>query len=459
MGIYRPRMAAELTLPKPWSDTDTLLLRVNVQSARLKRNDQNHADELQLTLDWHDAGMDPRLLSSAIVTFYLANADDNGDWDPGPENVQFVGRMTRPMRRAGEDQPMMVEANFTDYTSFFILAKTVAAAAIPTYQMTVADAWRTLCEGLSDQTGSSPVAELADSIVFRGLDAPGPVIGKAVAPRFQKSQVHVDPKHDAWAIWQQIVGSVGLISFFEADTLVVTTATDFYTADNTPVFLWGVNIASFEEERNNEFERKGVGITSFDPTTGTTIEAVWPPIGDPRVRGKKVKAKKGAAGLASKENRDYFQFAGITDPPTLLALAQRVYEERARQEFQGKITTSEMSVNTTDAELFDLLTVRSGDTIQIKIDEIDWDGSYLQSLPSMSDRVAWLTSRGYSDDVAAIIAANLDLLVSLRREFYVKTVEVEFTTTEEGGTFQVQIGYCNKIETNLNADDDASDYT
>ena len=75
-------MAAGLMLPKPGSDTETLLLQVNVQSARLKRNDHNHADELQLTLDWHDAGMDPRLLSSAncsssawLWTFLFRRAD------------------------------------------------------------------------------------------------------------------------------------------------------------------------------------------------------------------------------------------------------------------------------------------------------------------------------------------------------------------------------------------------
>lgn len=481
MPIYRPRMAAQLTLPGPGDDPSaSISLTLNVHSARWKKNDHNHADELELTLDWHDAGVDPRLLSSATVVFYLGNADESGNWTPGPEDVRFIGRMTRPARRAGEDQPMVVDCHFKDYTSFFILAKRVASKAIPTYDMTLADAWRCLCEGLSDDTGVSPVDNLKDQIEFRGLDAPGPKLGTAVAARFRQggAQLHVDPKHDAWAIWQWIVGSVGLVSFFELDQLVVSTTTDLYTAEKTPVFIFGMssgNTSRFEEERNNEFERKGVGITSFDPLTGTTLEAVWPPIGDPRVKGKKVKATKKAksqAALANKEARDYFQFSGITDPDALLALAKRVYAERARQEFQGKITTHEMAISSTetvgdnagkdfeDQNLdIDVLKLSPGDTMQVKVDELDWAGeALLQSLPSMEDRKAYLESVGYSTDVATIIAQNMDTLVKSRREFYIKTIEGELQITDDGGSFAVSIGYCNKIETTTDAIDDPSHF-
>lgn len=453
----------QLTLPGSGDDVENpVSFPVRVQSFTLTINDHTHADELRAVFDWHDAGIDPRVLSSGIGSLFVGNEGDDDLWTPADDDLRFIGRITKAQRHGGGERAMAVEAHFLDYTSFFIQAKRFASKGIPRLDQTVADAWRTLLSGFEDSDGVSPVSELADAIEFRGLDAPGPVLGKATASRFRKAgaRVHVDPKKDAWGIWQDVVGSVGLISYFDRDVLVVTTALDLYTGDNRPVFLWGRNILTFNEERTNDFERKGVAITSFDPLSGTTLEALWPPAGDSRLSRKIAKptGKHGggkAPNPAAGEHRDTFQFSGITDPDALLELAKTAYLQRSRQEFTGSITTAEMLVETEGADdnradragTYDVLSLRSGDTVVIQIDEADWAGQdIIDSLPSRGERILYFVERGYSGDVARLLAGNLEALVATRAEFYVKGLSIEFSVTEEGGSFQVSITYCNKIE-------------
>ena len=451
----------QLTLPGSGDDPDSpVSFPVRVQSITLTINDHTHADELRAVFDWHDAGIDPRLLGSAIGSLYIGNEGDDELWEPGEDDLRFIGRMTKAQRHGGEEKAWSVEAHFLDYTSFFIQAKPFATEGIPRLDQTVADAWRTLIGGFGDYE-TNPVGDLVDAIEFRGLEAPGPVIGKATAARFKKggTRVHVDPKKDAWAIWQDVVGSVGLISYFDRDVLVVTTALDLFTGNSRPVFMMGKNILTFNEERTNDFEKKGVAITSFDPLNGTTLEALWPPVGDEKLKrgiakpttGKGKKAPDPAAG----EHRDTFQFSGITDPDALLELAKTVYLQRSRQEFTGSITTAEMLIETDSADTesedrpgeFDVLTLRSGDTIVVQIDEIDWGGEFLTgSLPSHNDRMLYFTGRGYSRGIARILSDNMESLQATRAEFYVKGLSIEFSVTEDGGSFQATINYCNKIE-------------
>lgn len=445
MPIYRPRMAIYLTLPAKGADpSETITFLAKVSAARWTKNDHTRADELSVTVAWEDAGIDPRILGSAIGRFSLGDADEFGYWDPDDDAfLRFVGRAVKSGRSAREGEAKSVTIEFLDYTSFFLVAKPLASAGVPDYSQTLKDAWARICD-------ATPGAEeLRDNIVFRGLDAPGPVIGSAVAERFaqMKGQLHVQSGADAWAVWQQCCGTLGLISFFELDQCVVTTALDYYTADDPPVLAWGRNIIGFGEERNNDFERKGIGLTSFDPLSGRTIEALWPPVGDKSIKSKRVapKKRKSEAAIRAAEHRDYFQVEGVTNPEVLLEVAKRVYAERARQEFEGTVETAEMFIETVSEKQFDLLTLSSGDLVHIEIDEFDAAAMAGLGEPSEQERVDYYVERGYSEAAARIMAANVSDLTSLRAEFYVKTVTVELTLDGEGGEFRVEVGYCNKI--------------
>ncbi len=433
-------MSADFLLPSGGGET---VIPARIKSAHLQLNPHFKADELHLDLDAHDAGIDPRFLARAVCRFAMGNADEFGEWQPNIDQTRFVGRVSKA-QRAGDDGSHTVSVDCIDYTSFFLLAKPFATAGIPELSMTLAEAWRRICEYIPGSDGQPAVAALADRIVFRGLSSPGPVIAEAVSPRFAKlkGRVAVQPKSDAWAVWMQCVGMCGLISYFELDQCIVTTALDFYTKDDPPVLAYGRSLFSYEEERNNDFKRDGIGVTCFDPITGKTIEALWPPAVAKTSKGKKPKV----LAADSDTGRDYFQVQGVTNPEVLLDVAKLCYAERATQEMAGTATTHEMSVATASEEQFDMLTLRSGDTMHVLIDEVDFNGAaLLGSNPSLQERQEYFESRGYPAGLAQVVAENLDELTSLRREFYVLTVDTRFDVSDGGGSFQIDVGYCNKI--------------
>jgi hypothetical protein len=445
---YRPRMLLLMAVPvlgnrqarvQQDDSTEAVTFELNVRRARLIQNDHNHADELHVTVDWRDAGTDPRLLRNAAAIFYLDNADDRGNWRPSEKNARFAGILTRAKRTAGKGQAMTVELEFLDYTTLFLEAKPFGQKGIPDYSQRLDEAWKRVVS----QTPGADV--LADRLVLQGLDD-FPVLGTAVSKRFAGlAKVPAkQPRTDAWAVWQQAVGMLGLISYIRVDQCIVTTSQSYYTSKDPPRLIWGKNIQSMTESRNPYFG-KGVALASFDPLTGRSIEAFWPPVGDPSIRKKVVKAKKkiSEASIRQGDEREYFIFAGVTDVTALTGVARRVYEERGRQEMEGAIVTSEMFTDTLSGASFDLLTLKSGDNVRIEFDQKDKE--LLQQLPTERERVEYLKKRGYAEDVATLMSRNMSDFALLDPTFYVKRVETTIEIEKDGGTYETEINYANRI--------------
>ncbi len=345
---------------------------------------------------------------------------------------------------------------FGYYTCLFLESKRFPASGVPALTDDLATAWRKICAATgtinaeTDELQSSVMA-LADRLVFVGVDEP-PVLGRAVAPRFKKlGRVQVKPEADAWAVWQQCIGMCGLISFIRLDQCIVTTATDYYTSTNPPRLVWGQNILRLSEERDARTAGTGIGITSFDPLTGTSLEALWPPVGDASIQRKRLTAKKAGSpdAVRQSEAREYFAYPGVTDPAVLLQIAQRVYEERSRQDFEATLTTCEMSVDAMDGSTFDLLRLAAGDVLRVEVDRADTE--WLGELGSDEARINYLVGAGYSEGVAKLITRTLDTERKLTPKYYVKRVSTRFETSPEGGTFEVEINVCNRLDIDGNA--------
>lgn len=443
--IYRPRMLLRLTVPLPKGDDyEAFTFEVPVVSAHHTKNDHNHADTLSTTLDWIDTGVDPRWIAGATCEFYLGNADDFGEWQPGPDNLRFVGRLVKPSRDTRE-QSLEVQLEFHDYTSFFLLAKPFATDGTPLYSESLTDAWARICK-------HTPGAEaLASQIEYRGLSGI-PKIGDAVAPRFRKAgKVHVQPGMDAWAVWKQCTGSLGLISFIELDKCIVTPVEDYYTAGDPPRIVWGKNLLTLHEERNNDRGSRGVGLTSFDPITGKTIEAIYNPNAALKAKPKRVPAKKANskssnAQLDELKELDFFVYPAVTDQATLDRVCRAVYEERSRSDLEGHVSTGDMTAETIGGDEFDLLGLASGDVIEIRLLDSD-DAAFVRDFKSEEARVDYLVNqKKYTPEAAKIIAANVDRLTPKSNQFYVKSVSTSLTSEADGGSFRVEIDFMNKID-------------
>lgn len=427
---------------------------VRVRRATLVANDHNHADELKLSTEWKDSGIDPRMTSNVNVAFWMGDADERGVFVPAEKNFRFSGIGVVTSRTMGSGG-LEVEMEFQDYTTLFINQKPFYEAGLPWFDQTLAEAWRTICDYTgprnADKQVVSLVKNLRDNLIGHPAGIENTIIGKAVSERFRKrTKVHAKPGADAWAVWQQCVGMCGLISFIRGGQCIVTTATDLYTGDNPPRFIWGQNILSMNESRNMRAVKRAVGLVSFDPMTGTTIEAVYPPYGADEVKKKHLRplgtAKKAPTEEAIRNNddREWFEYPEVTDPEVLLEIAKRAYEERSRQESEGKIETVEMRVDTLGGTETDVLEIRHGDVIRVEFDRDIRDS--LAALGTVGIRREYLLDRGYTDVVATVIARNIGDFLALEPNFYVKSVTSELSNEEGGGTFKVEIHYVNRIQ-------------
>lgn len=455
MPIYRPRAFCRLHVP-PFGDAgasrdEAIELPIRPRQVTIEYNDHNHADTASISVDWRDAGVDPRFLNNATAHIYVGNANGSGVFVPTDETLRFVGVMTRPKRVAKEGSGFQVDLEFHDYTELFLSQKPFPTAGLPGFSETLFGAWQKICDhtGPLDEEGEvlSSVAVLRDRLEFRGGVDPETVLGGAVARRFSKlSAVPAKDKTDAWAVWQQCVGMLGLISFIELDRCVVTTTTEHFAPEDAPKLVWGKNILELEEETNAKFSDKGVAITSFDPLTGKTLEAFWPPPNDKRIRRKKVAAgkKKAKPPVFESERYDFYEYHGITDPDKLLTIAQSAWEARSIQELGGQLRTVEMFVDTVSKDPFDLLSLRAGDNVQVEIDR--YDRETLRSLGSQDKQREYLLDRGYSPDAARLIIRNMNAMGQLDATFHATKVQLSLEASGDAGKFEVAINFQNRIK-------------
>lgn len=459
MTYYRPRMSAVLHCPVWGTSSErgqqantegTIRVPVRVSRASWTRNSHNYADELSITVDYRDAGVDPRLLGNATIEFFLGNADESGAWEPSKANRRFLGIVTS-VRRALEQDSRSVEIEAQDFTSLMLQSKPYPPEGVPKYSDTLTDAWNLIVDhaGGKDVHGNwfRAAEALRGKVKPMGIDGWPPRLSGACGERIAKNApIHVGQASDAWAVWQKAVGLLGLISWIDQDDVIVATASNYYTRADPPVLVYGKNILKLEEQRNANLSGKKIALVAYDPVTGRVVHALYPTSQDPKTTKKKSKAE----GAAQKDDYEVFEFNGVTDQARLIECAKRVYEERSRQELTGKLTTCEMFIERASEAQFDLLTLGAGQDIRIELEESVMHGLRNGTESGMSEAqlVTWLTSDsvGYEPSVAELVARNAKTLDMRSCVFFTKSVTTTFEVDDTGGSFEIEIEYCNRIE-------------
>ncbi len=460
MPIYRPRMAAKLLVPTDLGragEGSGLEFPIRPRSATLTVNDHNHADELELECQWSDLGLDPRWARSASVEFHMGEADERGDFAPdskaGSKTLRFMGIADKIERKADDGGGQIARMTFRDFTALFLAMKPFPTKGLPSFADNLKSAWERICDHVGYRTEDggiiSNVSQLRGRLEFRGgVDAERP-LGESVASRFRRlATVPAKDKSDAWAIWQQCVGMLGLVSYIDRDRCVVTTSTDLFASnpEEAPKLVWGSNILEMSETAIAPRDSKGIGLSSYDPLTGKTIEATYAPPSEvkvPRVRAN----RKHATGTIAEptEDLEWFEYHGVTDPSRLEEIAKRVFLERSQQELEGTLMTSEMRVGRAGnaRASIDLLTLRAGDSIRVEIDPLDVSG--VLSIAGVDDRTRYLIDRGYNPSAAAILARNAKRLMEFGRTFKVRSARIHLAADGDAGEFSVHVEYMNQI--------------
>lgn len=483
--LFVPSLGTPQARVSQESDTTAYRLDVRPVRMRLVYNGPHEADECELTLAFDESGVDPRYLRSAIVYAYMDDcAGTAGVLTPDlGTNCRFIGMAVDVTREFNESGGKVVTIRAQDYTSLFINCHTYPASKWPTYSDTLQSAWAKICANtgfwdLSTGTIQSTVDVLTDQISFIGCNGSDP-LGPAMPERlaglatFQAGRPG-SSQADSWAIWKTVCESLGLITFIRGDRCIVTTATDFYTANDPPLFVYGQNIHTLKETRElGALSSSGVCARSYDPLTGKSLESLYPPPGQ-ALKVKRLGAAPKApsahahAGTGGKtvrtENYDPFDLPfAVASQTQLDTIALRIWQERVRQELHGSLTTREMVVQTVGGSPYTLLPavcadpsdiennpnqlagLQAGDAMAIEIKGEALD--YVQGLDSVGDRIQALVLRGYAEDMATLIAQNLDSITKLPGQFITHSTEFTFdcSSPDGNGTYNVDVHFLNRV--------------
>lgn len=207
-------------------------------------------------------------------------------------------------------------------------------------------------------------------------------------------------------------------------------ASDIYT-DNTnpPVLMWGSNIKSIEFKRKLGAIKSPVVLAlSHDPfgkgKNGQTLWATYPPNAFKRliqlaeaapglqVQGIRATAVDPQGKLYKAEFKTYV-FPHVKSQKALQRIAEGIYHEIGRQALAGKLKTFEFSVSNKKSGYTDVLSLRSGDTIELQVkpttidppDGID-ELSFIRTAP-ISRAVTYLIGLGYDEMVANNLASAI----------------------------------------------------
>jgi hypothetical protein len=474
--VQAPLMAATIYVPA----AGTIQQRVNQQKlgneevfqfdirptkVRLESNNYLEADQCDVTFAYDEAGLDPRLLRSAEGYVYIVDSHSFGGPVNSADNLRFIGIARDVTREFNPDERKTITIRFQDYTCLFLEMKNFPDAGIPSFSMTIQQAWEHICDhtgywDLDTHEIQSSVENLKDRLIFQGDIDPTITLGSAVPQRIARlGKPIVDHASDAWAVWQAVIGSLGLISFVRGDQVIVTTATDFYTASDPPRFLYGLNILKLTESREvGQLSNKLIAVRAYDPLAKKTLESLYPNPNSGLARRKKKLGASAKKAPKTVTTQDYelldLPFA-VASQDQLDNIAQRIWEERTRQELHGTLTTREMFVDTAQgSQHFDLLQLAAGDQIQVEIEQDALDD--IQSLPTVQARLVALLVKGYSPSTANYIASNLDGINSLGSQFLVHSVVTELEAMDSGeGKFEISVDFLNRIQVDGSAQNEA----
>ena len=472
MTVYYPRMEAKLVVPVFGSAAEkdqlarglnTVTVPVRLEKATLERNDHRTADVLNITAEWRDCGIDPRFLRHATCDFWMANVPDGGELEISKDTHRFAGVATSVKRIAKTDGGFQVDMEFADYTVMFLDCKPYNPKAVPTYTMTLREAWEMICDNTGwydTSTGKiqSSVQQLRDRLIFKGVSE-SLALTAAAPNRFHAiATIPFKTGSSAWDLWQTICGMLGLITYMDADRCIVTTTTEHFSAHTTwgddringaPSLIWGHNVLESEENAKSQHENKGILLTSFNPLTGEVLESYYPRPGDTRIKVKRSVARRKGYKTTDLQSDQYepYEYNMVITQEQLDAVAEAAYYERSRQSFEGNLKTAELFVEDADGTTYDLLELKSGDAIQIKIDPVDKELVGQQGTDATTGggdkaaQIEFLMDYGYTREIATLVVANLEGYQTLPSTFHVTKVRFELGEDK----YQCEITYHNLI--------------
>lgn len=418
---YYPRAAVTLTVILE-GETTVRSYAVIPRSVEVERNDHRHADTATIEIDFINFPLDPRAVRSILVEVFFGDIKDPA-LTAVPTSLswrRFIGYVDEPETTL-EDAADIVRMKCRDYTSLFLDARWSGKAI---------DISGPLVDVLETFLLATPGASTLP-VVF---DAAGSA-DLVLATMIGRTKFAAQAKDDTWTVLVDLLGKAGLIPVVVLDELRIKSATDITMGSAR--FSYGKNVSRVVRLRKfNETATQQIQVVSWDAAARAARVGTYP------LAAITTRRKVSTSGKVSTETAPILAFyvAGSYSEAELGTIAQAIYNEVGREQFEGTMETAEM----VDSDGEAVLGLSNGDQIIVTLgDRAD------PSFYRMSDGEAVAFLSGSSDgavgpaepmDVTvaeALIAVNRRIDDTARGSYYVKSARHRWDH-EQGYTLEVK---------------------
>lgn len=366
------------------------------REAEIEANTHREADTARATFAFEALPMDVRLIRSVWVGLWLGDvgsADQEIALDD--ERFQaFVGYADEPETSQDADGEW-VTLSCRDYTGLLLDTPWPGGFL---------DIQRPLSQVVDEVLSLVPGAARMQTVYADGVE------GLDLSAQLGRTVWTPEDGDDVWTVLVTLLGQVGLLPVVRLDTLRVETAATFGV--RSAAFTYGVNVRQLRTRRQlSRAANAAVQVTAYNEATGQVQTVTYPSA----VASSPAVAVDGSVVQGVTTVMPYV-LAGSYGQGDLEAIAQRIYDQEARQAVEGTLVTRDLWDESDETRLpllanGDRLTVRQSDPL----------GASIRGM-SEAEAIAYLTNKADPLDrpAAEALVAAQKAAEGLAVEFYVK---------------------------------------
>jgi hypothetical protein len=423
--LFRPRCRAQLEVVfdgRGAANSKPFNIEIDPRSATVGLNGFYEADTWMLEFDVRLLPFDPDQIAYCGAHIYMWDDDKNtGEWAT-EENLMVKGLLD------DVDGDIITEDNTIKFTG-------------RDYTAILADPqWDPKTKIIAGKPLDVTVQEIADAaapegtrarfeVIWKGEHAP-PVIGQ-FSRSSKKKGIHIKPGKNYWdVIWDlciqhayvpHVIGSQIIIS--EPITQTKQTLTE------APNLVYGKNLTGLKVKRKFAHETvPQIVLVAYDPDTGKKIEIIYPEKRNIIVQTNANHDARDSLGIPLSVKKDDQVFypapSGITDPDALKRYARMQFYHLGRGETVYSVETSHLWIDSVHpGEEVNLLRLRPGNAIGVEFDPFNRE--HLRALEP-GQRIEYISSLGYHDEVATFVATNFDRLEFFKQKYYYNRGDISY---------------------------------
>ncbi len=426
-------------------DTPPKIIPVLPKTVTVHRNAYRQADSWELVFDGQDLPVDPQLIRSGAAEIFLfetlglSDASHQVTRQSGlqrtdrtsVEGIQEELGLSDKDRFTFDNRPMIaglfdehsiemssggkwVSIQGQDYTLFLKSRQyppdaTGKARRIPSGKRLD----KILCNLLALADTQGKLTLVTRDIALVDL----PIVG-ANETRGNKRGIPVEQGTSYWDVMYNLAIRHGCILYVDGLNVVLARVQNARDRISTAKHIaWGKNLDSLNMSRKLGKEKVPRQVVKgYNPKTRQKITVEWP---------KNRQATPGTLGV----EEDEFAITAVTgnySKEDLLELAKGKFNLIGQSERSVRFSTRDLK----DLKEKDMLDLKAGDTVFLGFEDFNQELINNDKVPEEA-KFQHLTSRGYGDAIARIIAQNYTKLKLLNRPMYVK--EISYNYDASGG--------------------------